>query len=365
MQRSLVWTAPGTASYLRDLPRALADRLEIAEIPADPLADPRLAEVRVLIPPLMRNLADGNYDLRSLMAQAKGLEYVQALTAGVDGLLPDVPDQITLCTVRGAYDDLMAELLLAGILACYKEIPHYAAAQARGAWEPKPVRVLSGARVLFVGYGSIARTLERYLEPFKVEVKRIARRPRSVLPNPGRFAAGPDGGAGASGASANDGSTGAPGGSGAAHASGTANGEPPNEIEVAGLAELSTLLPSADIVVVLTPLTDQTLGLVDDNFLSLMQPGALLVNGARGLIVDTEALLAATDRGKVRAFLDVTDPEPLAANHPLWSAPGVFITPHIGSLVPDNRDRAFAVVRANLGRWVRGEPLENVVDGDY
>jgi phosphoglycerate dehydrogenase-like enzyme len=324
-QRSLVWTAPGTAGYLRDLPRAIGERLEITEIPADPLADPRLNEVRVLIPALMRNQADENYQLKSVLAQAKNLEYVQALSAGVDGLIGDVPDQVTLCTVRGAYDDLMAELLLAGILACYKEIPHYAAAQARGSWEPKQVRVLSGARVLFVGYGSIAQTLERYLEPFKVEVKRIARRPKSALP-------GPDG---------------VPG------------------VEVAGLAELSTLLPSADIVVVLTPLTEQTRGLVDDNFLSLMQPGALLVNGARGLIVDTEALLAATDRGKVRAFLDVTDPEPLAVNHPLWSAPGVFITPHIGSLVPDNRDRAFAVVRANLGRWVRGEPLENVVQGEY
>ncbi|HEV2635056.1 MAG TPA: NAD(P)-dependent oxidoreductase [Actinocrinis sp.] len=337
-QRSLVWTAPGTGPFLRDLPRALADKLEIVEIPADPLADPRLPEVRVLIPPLMRNRADAAYDLRSVMAQAKSLEYVQALSAGVDGLIADVPEQVTLCTVRGAYDDLMAELLLAGILACYKEIPHYAAAQARGAWEPRQVRVLSGARVLFVGYGSIARTLERYLEPFRVEVKRIARRPRSVLPAAVRLAA-----------------------SAAARPDAAA----PNEVEVAGLAELSTLLPSADIVVVLTPLTDQTLGLVDDNFLSLMQPGALLVNGARGLIVETEALLAATDRGKVRAFLDVTDPEPLAPNHPLWSAPGVFITPHIGSLVPDNRDRAFAVVRANLGRWVRGEPLENIVDGEY
>lgn len=352
--RSLVWTAPGTAAHLRDLPRVLADRLEITEIPADPLADPRLAEVRVLIPPLMRNLADESYDLRSVLAQAKSLEYVQALTAGVDGLLAHIPEGVTLCTVRGAYDDLMAELLLAGILACYKEIPHYAAAQARGAWEPKQVRVLSGARVLFVGYGSIARTLERYLEPFKVEVKRIARRPRSVLPvivGAGRGQAGAEPG-GADPARNDSGGAGS-------------NATEPNTIEVAGLAELSTLLPTADVVVVLTPLTEQTLGLVDDNFLSLMQPGALLVNGARGLIVDTEALLAATDRGKVRAFLDVTDPEPLAPNHPLWSAPGVFITPHIGSLVPDNRDRAFAVVRANLGRWVRGEALENVVEGDY
>jgi phosphoglycerate dehydrogenase-like enzyme len=310
----LVWTPVGTATYLGGLPGDVRARLEIAEIPADSLNDPRLGEVRVLIPPLVRNQGDDPYELKTLMAAASGLEVVQALTAGVDWIIGQVPPPVELCSVRGAYDDLMAEVLLAGILAVYKEIPHYAQAQARGAWEPRPGRVLGGATVLLVGYGSIAKCLERYLAPFGVEIRRVAR-------------------------TARDG------------------------VEATG--GLPALLPEADVVVVLTPLTDRTRGLIDAGFLSLMKPGALLVNGARGLVADTGALIEAARLGKVRAFLDVTDPEPLPEGHPLWSAPGVFITPHIGSLVPDNRDRAFAVVRDNLTRWVRGEPLANTVKGDY
>ncbi len=313
-ERKLVWTAPGTLADLSDLPRDVRAFVEIAELPADPLADPRLGEVRALIPPLVRNQADEGYDLKSLIAAAGRLDLVQALTAGVDWIVDLVPAEVTLCSVRGAYDDLMAELLLAGILAVYKEIPHHASAQAQGRWDPRQVRLLGGSRVLFVGYGSIAECLERYLVPFGVDVRRIARRPREG---------------------------------------------------VDGISELSVLLPGADIVIVLTPLTAQTQGLIDEEFLTLMKPGALLVNGARGLVADSAALVAAAERGKVRAYLDVTDPEPLPEGHPLWSAPGVFITPHIGSLVPENRTRAFAVVRENLIRWARGEELLNVVVGDY
>ncbi|HEU5425622.1 MAG TPA: NAD(P)-dependent oxidoreductase [Actinocrinis sp.] len=313
-ERKLVWTAPGTIGDLNDLPRDVRAALEIAEIPPDPLGDPRLGEVRALIPPLVRNQADDGYDLKTLIDAAGRLDLVHALTSGVDWIVDLVPAEVTLCSVRGAYDDLMAELMLTGILAVYKEIPHHADAQARGRWEPRQVRVLGGSRVLFVGYGSIAECLEKYLTPFGVDVRRVARRPRKG---------------------------------------------------VDGISELSVLLPGADIVIVLTPLTAQTQGLIDEEFLTLMKPGALLVNGARGLVADTDALIAAAERGKVRAYLDVTEPEPLPDGHPLWSAPGVFITPHIGSLVPENRARAFAVVRENLIRWARGEALRNVIAGEY
>jgi phosphoglycerate dehydrogenase-like enzyme len=312
--RKLVWTPSGTADFLRGLPNGADDLLEITEIPDRPLEDPRLPEVEALIPPLVRNQADQHYDLRTLLAAAPRLVYVQTLTAGVDWIVADMPAGVELCSVRGAYDELMAELLLAGILAVYKEFGHYYGAQTRGAWEPEQVRVLGGSRVLFVGYGSIAACLEQYLAPFRVETRRIARSAR-----PG----------------------------------------------VDTLADLPDLLPWADVVVVLTPLTEATRGLVDDGFVAAMKPGALLVNGARGLVADTGAIRAAADRGAIRAFLDVTDPEPLPPGHPLWSAPGVFITPHIGSLVADNQDRAFAVVRANLARWAHGEPPENAVRAGY
>jgi phosphoglycerate dehydrogenase-like enzyme len=306
---ALVWTAEGTAEWLI----GLDERLEIVETPADPLADPRLEEVRVLIPPLMRNKADEGPGLKTLMEKAKGLEYIQALSAGVDNIVDLVPPGVLLCSVRGAYDELMAELLVAGILSVYKEIPHYVHAQDEGGWQPKEVRLVQGKTVLYVGYGSIAQCLERYLEPFKVKSLKVARTARD---------------------------------------------------DIASLDALPRLLPEADIVVLLTPLTEETRGLVDDAFLGRMKPGALLVNGARGACVDTEALLRATRERGIQAFLDVTDPEPLPPGHPLWSSPGVLITPHIGSLVADNRERCFQVVRENLTLWIDGrQPLNAVVHG--
>ena len=308
--RALVWTAEGTAEWLD----GLDGRLEIAELPADPLGDPRLTEVKVLIPPLMRNSADETYSLATLMQGMKGLEYVQALSAGVDNIVNAVPKGVLLCSVRGAYDELMAELLLTGILTLYKEIPHYVRAQDESSWAPRQVRVVQGKTVLYVGYGSISQCLERYLEPFQVTTLKVARAKRG---------------------------------------------------DIESLDALPELLPQADVVVVLTPLTPETRGLVNEEFLSRMKPGALLVNGARGACVDTEALLAATRERGIQAFLDVTDPEPLPAGHPLGSAPGVLITPHIGSLVADNRERCFQVVRENLTAWIDGGRPRNRVEHGY
>jgi phosphoglycerate dehydrogenase-like enzyme len=187
-------------------------------------------------------------------------------------------------------------------------------AQDESSWAPREVRVVQGKTVLYVGYGSISQCLERYLEPFQVSTLKVARTRRA---------------------------------------------------DIESLDALPELLPRADIVVVLTPLTPETRGLVNERFLSRMKPGALLVNGARGACVDTEALLAATRERGIQAFLDVTDPEPLPADHPLWSVPGVFITPHIGSLVADNRERCFRVVRENLDTWVNGGAPKNRVEHGY
>jgi len=114
-------------------------------------------------------------------------------------------------------------------------------------------------------------------------------------------------------------------------------------------------------VILVVPVTQETIGMVDAGFLAAMPDGALLVNAARGVVVDTDALLAELASGRLRAALDVTDPEPLPEGHPLWSAPGLLLTPHVGGAVPNTNERAAAAVVRQLGRVIAGQPLENVV----
>ena len=173
---------------------------------------------------------------------------------------------------------------------------------------------MDGARILILGYGSIGRALEERLTPFGAAVIRVARRQREGV-----------------------------------HA----------------MAELATLLPEADILVVLLPLTPETRGLVGTEVLGRLRPGALLVNASRGAVVDTPALVAALSAGGLRAALDVTDPEPLPDGHPLWSAPGVLITPHVAGDVRREEDRAWQLVVEQVDGLARGEALRNIVTAGY
>ena len=134
---------------------------------------------------------------------------------------------------------------------------------------------------------------------------------------------------------------------------------------VHGIDELPRLLPTADVVVLLVPLTDETRGLVDAGFLAAMKDGALLVNLARGPVVDTEALVAALHTERITAALDVVDPEPLPADSPLWDAPGLLVSPHVGGMSSAMWPRAHRLVRDQLHRWAAGEPLWNVMTGSY
>ena len=181
---------------------------------------------------------------------------------------------------------------------------------------------LYGKRVLIVGYGSIGQSIEERLVPFGVNIVRVARRARE----------GVHGHAGKG---------------------------------VHGVDQLLDLLPSADVIVLIVPQTPETTGLIGEREFAAMQQGALLVNAARGPVVDTGALLAALESGRIRAVLDVTDPEPLPPDHPLWTAPNVFITPHIGGTTPAFVPRALDFVSAQLQRYMNGEPLVNVVTGYY
>ncbi len=245
-----------------------------------------------------------------VLAKLPRLRLIQLMSAGVEHIVPFVPAGVTLCNARGVHDPAVTEWTMAVILAQLRQLPRFAAAQRAGTWSPAGGELLAGQTVLIVGFGSIGETVERLLAPFGVTMARIARRAR-----PG----------------------------------------------VSSLEELPAVLPKADIVIVLLPVTPATTGLVDARFLGQMHDGALLVNAARGSIVDTAALVAELQAGRLRAALDVTDPEPLPAGHPLWSAPGLLLTPHIAGAEATGMGRVMALVRDQLARYAAGEPLLNIV----
>ncbi len=276
-------------------------------LPSDP------ADVRFWVPPFLAQA-----DSITLVPTMTGLRVVQLLSAGADAWVGRLPDAVTLCDARGVHDSSTAEWVLAAVLSSLRQFPAFARAQARREWSYAgytPTDELAGKRVLLVGAGSIGAAIEARLTPFEVEVTRVARTAR------------------------------------------------PAET-VHGVDELPALLPHADVVVLVVPLTDQTTGLVDGGFLAALPDGALLVNAARGPVVDTAALLAEVSTGRLHAALDVTDPEPLPADHPLWELPNVLITPHVGGSVRGLLPRAYRLAGAQLRRFAAGEPLLNrVVDG--
>jgi phosphoglycerate dehydrogenase-like enzyme len=265
-------------------------------------------------------------------SRLRGVKVVQSLMAGVDWVTPWLPKNVTLCDGRGVHDISTSEWVVAAILSEMKRFPHYRDMQHQGEWRGQAsvrdgfanepgVQVglyrvlsedLSGRTVLIVGYGSIGAAIESRLAPFGVNILRVARNART---NP----------------------------------------------RVAAVAELHSLLPQADVVIAIVPFTAETHKLFGPQELALMKTGALLVNAARGPVVDTDALLEALEQNKIRAALDVTDPEPLPPGHPLWSAPNCFITPHIAGSTPEFVYRAFRFGAEQVRRYLAGQPLENIV----
>jgi phosphoglycerate dehydrogenase-like enzyme len=258
------------------------------------------------------------YDLHAMtadaLAQLPALRVIQLLSAGVEAWLDRVPDGVVLCNARGVHGGSTAELAVAGILSVLRQLPHFVRTQAAHEWARTDTDGLDGKRVLILGAGDIGRRVAAAVEVFDAHVTFVARRVR-------------DG--------------------------------------VHGLTELPALLPEHDIVVVAVPHTTETHGLVDAALLAAMPDGALLVNIARGGIVDTEALLAELTAGRLHAFLDVTDPEPLPAEHPLWDAPNLVLTPHVGGGTYGWERRAYRLARDQAIRFHQGEPLENIVSDGY
>lgn len=265
----------------------------------------------------------------------RGLQVAQATVAGVDALLKILPPGVVLCDARGVHTISTAEWTVAAILASTKYFPFFSAVQQAGVWSRRkqaeelyytlhpPVKrpypyilseELHGQQVLIVGYGAIGRAIEERLQPFGVKFVRVARAPREG---------------------------------------------------VYSVDKLPELLPAADVVVLIVPFTSETTGMIGAQELSLMKQGSLLVNAARGPVVHTDALVEALRAGHIRAAIDVTDPEPLPDAHPLWSAPNLLLTPHVAGSTPMFMVRAMQFAAAQIARYLRGEPLENVVHGEY
>ncbi|MEO8908077.1 MAG: 2-hydroxyacid dehydrogenase [Microbacteriaceae bacterium] len=250
--------------------------------------------------------------LRALSDTA--VSVVQSQSIGYDGVADALPAGIAFCNAAGVHEASTAELAVALTLASLRGIPEFTVAQARSRWAHERFDALADKRVLVIGQGGIGRAAAERFRPFEVELVRVATTARTDE-------------------------------HGAVHA----------------VSELAELLPQADVVLLAVPLTPATTRLVDDGFLSSMKRGALLVNVSRGAVVDTDALVAHARDRRVRAALDVTDPEPLPPEHPLWTTPGILITPHVGGDSTAMAPRMERLIREQAARLVRGDEPLNVV----
>ena len=304
--------------------RVFPDGIELIPVPEEMDHD---VEIDVWIP--------DPYPTRAIriVPRLRGVRLVLSLMAGTEWIPGAMGPHVTICNARGAHNISTAEWTLSTILAMLKYIPLYLDVQRSGEWKqrfkastqyvditgdhrplypPVMLEELTGKTVLLVGYGSIGKDIERMLEPFHVEILRIARSART-------------------------------------------------DPAVHPVSLLDSLLPRAQVIILILPSTPETHWLIDAPQFALMQQGTLLVNAARGPIVNTDALVAALRSGRIRAALDVTDPEPLPTGHPLWSCPNLLITPHIGGSSPQFAPRAIKIAADELRRFIAGEPLKNVV----
>lgn len=250
----------------------------------------------------------------AVLADLPRLHLVQLPSAGYEHALPYLPPQVTVCNGRGVHDAGTAELAVGLILAVQRGIDDAVRAMPTGRWDPVGRPSLADRRVMILGYGSVGAAVARRLMPFEVELVRVATTARD-----------------------------------------TADGH------VHAVAELPVLLPTVDTVVVTLPLTDRTAGLLGAPELGALPDGALIVNVGRGKVVDTDALLVELRAGRLRAALDVTDPEPLPADHPLWRAQGALITPHVGGYCDAVTPRLLDLLRRQVAALAAGDPPLNVV----
>lgn len=246
---------------------------------------------------------------------------VQWQSIGYDGVEKSLPDGIPLANAATVHETSTAELALALALAAQREIPRFVRDAAEHRWRLFDAPSLADRRVLIIGYGGVGKAVDRRLQGFEARITRIA--------TTARREAGPGGA----------------------------------DVEVRSIENLHAELANAEIVILTVPLNPATEHLIDAAALAAMPDGALLVNVARGRVVDTDALVAELRQGRLRAAVDVTDPEPLPEDHPLWEAPGALITPHVGGASSAMLPRMVALIARQIRHLQADETPENVVLG--
>jgi phosphoglycerate dehydrogenase-like enzyme len=248
------------------------------------------------------------------LRELPNLKVVQIQSAGYEDIQPYIPEGVTLCNAAGVHDTSTAELAIALSLALGRHLDDFARNQTTGTWKPRFGNSIADKRVTIVGYGHIGQAIERRLSGFEVaSITRVARRPRT-------------------------------------------------DPVVRPIEELHEVLRSTDVLFLITPLTPQTEKMIDKDALAELPDGAQVINVGRGKLIDTDALVAETASGRLTAGLDVTDPEPLPEDHPLWTTPGVLIAPHVGGASSAFYPRSEALIGAQIRRYAAGEPLENVIE---
>ncbi len=304
------------------------------------LPDVELAELQTLAPNIrfVRNLtpeealarapefhgAEARFATPEFLEKATSLVWVQAMSAGVDRYVPLLADndRIVLTNMRAVHAPAIADHAFAMLLSLTRNLRFHAQSQAEASWsrgdEAPRSTALHGKTMLVVGIGGIGAEIAQRAHGFGMRVIAIRR----------------------------------------------SDAPAPDFVERVGKpADLHAMLPDADVVAICVPLTAETDGLFDTASFAAMKPGAYLINIARGRIVRTPALLAALDSGRLAgACLDVTDPEPLPADHPLWKRTNVIITPHTAADAEQTDERRWTLFRENIRRFGAGEPLLNCVD---
>lgn len=252
----------------------------------------------------------GTRENASLAASMPRLEVMQLLTIGYEYAVAHVPSGVVLCNAQGVHEGSTAELALGLAISSMRRIDASARDMTSGVWDHRRGASLQGAHVVVIGAGPVGLLTAERFRPMCERVTVVARCARE---------------------------------------------------DIRAVAELPAILPTADVVVLAVPLTSETTTMVNAAFLEAMKPGSLLVNVARGPVVDTTALVEELKTGRISAALDVTDPEPLPAGHPLWSLPNVLITPHIGGDTDAFPVLARALITRQVDAWRDGRALLNVI----